>query len=350
MATRSGYFARIKCFQQRFTGCKDRGILHNQIVVGQFLNPIDSRDLHALLDGCVLMLVRPGDHTHQRDEDTVIEEINARINFPWLLNQKPKQKTLALVDGHLNLESYLPLYNSAIALGIRLVVLDRPVHWMSDPSMRYLYQDFIPIDMAVDDGFHVRIATALRAYGHVDGICAIVSACLRPVARTAVILGLPTEPPDAVACASNKYQARLAVGGAAPTALAKNVPDMENMMAEKAFIPQYPLMVKPCMGVGSAHVYKADNEADLLEGVRRTGEGSGKKVLIEAYVDGPELDVNIVLLQGDVIFYEISGDFPSPGDYGVVDGDIGESTSVLPSKLPADEYAIVLQMLHRLLL
>ena len=348
--TRSGYLARTKCFQERFTGCTDLGVLHDRTVIGERLNPIHGQDFHALLDSCVLMLVRPGNHSHLSDGATVIEEVHARINFQWLLNDKPKQKTLALIDGHLNLESYLPLYISATALGIKLVVLDRPGHWISDPSMQRLYQDFIPIDMTADDGFDVRIATAVKAYGNVDGLCAIATSCLAPVARAAAMLGLPTESPDAVACANNKYQTRLVAGGAAPTALVTDVPDLKNRMAEKAFVPQYPLIVKPSMGAGSMHVYKADTEAELLDEVRRTGEASGKKVLIEAYVDGPELDVNFVLLDGEVIFFEISDDFPSPGDHGIIDGDFWENSNVLPSKLPADEYAVVSQELHWLLL
>ena len=348
--TRPGYLARTKSFQGRFAACADLGILHDRTVVGQHLEPIQPKGLQALFDGCVLMLIRPSNRSYLQDDATVIEEVHARMNFPWLLDNKPKQKTLALVDGHLNLVSYLPLYISATALGIRLVVLDRPEHWISDPTLRHLYHDFIPIDMTVDDDFHVRIATAVKAYGNVDGICAIASACLAPVARAAVILGLPTESPDAVACASNKYQMRLVAGGADPTAIVTDVLDLKKQIMEKPFVPQYPLIVKPNMGAGSCHVRKVDTEAELLDGVSRTGGGSGKKVLIEAYIEGPELDVNFVLLDGEIIFFEISDDFPSPGDNGIIDGDFWENTNVLPSKLPATEYAVVRQELHRLLL
>lgn len=349
LPTHSGYLARTKCFQERFTGCADLGILNDRTVFGQRLDPIHSQQLQALLDGSVLMLVLPGEHSHLNDNATVVEEVHARINFQWLLDHKPKQKTLAVVDGHLNLESYLPFYNSATTLGIKFVVLDRPGHWISDPSMQHLYEDFIPIDMTADDGFHVRIATAVKAYGHVDGLCAIASYCLVPVARAATMLGLPTESPDAVACAVNKYETRLVDGGVDPTALVTDVSDLKNQMAEEAFIPKYPLIVKPSVGTASAHVYKADTEAELLEGVRRTSVDSGKKVLIEAYIDGPELDVNFVLLDGKIIFFEIADDFPSPGDNGTIDSDFWENTNVLPSKLPADEYALVRQKLLRLL-
>ncbi|KAK2829882.1 hypothetical protein FQN49_007164 [Arthroderma sp. PD_2] len=348
--TRPGYLARTKCFQERFAGCADIGIFHDRTVLGQHLSPIDSRELLALLDGCVLMIVRPENHPHLSDDATAFEEVHSRINFQWLFDHKLEQKTLALIDGHRNLESFLPLYISATALGIRFVILDHPGVWISNPSMRHLYQDFIPIDMTHDDGFHVRIATAVKSYGHVDGLCAIATRCLAPVARAAVMLGLPTEFPDAIARASDKHETRLVAGGADPTALVTDVPDLKKQIAEKTFIPQYPLIVKPTIGTGSEHVYKVDTEVELLEGVRRTCGTSSKKVLIEAYIDGPELDVNFVLLDGEVIFFEIADDFPSPGDNGTLDSDFWENTNVLPSELPPNEYTVVRQKLHQILL
>lgn len=81
------------------------------------------------------------------DDSSLFEQFHARINFQWLLNHKAKPKPLALVDSYLKLVSYLPPYISATERGIRLVVLDPPTHWISDPSMQQLYQDFIPVDM-----------------------------------------------------------------------------------------------------------------------------------------------------------------------------------------------------------
>ncbi|KAL8673107.1 MAG: hypothetical protein Q9168_002462 [Polycauliona sp. 1 TL-2023] len=350
LPARSGYLARNKCFQQRFTGCADLGILHDRTVVGQHLDPVHNREIPAMLDSCVLMVVRSESHFRLSSEATVTEEVHARVNFPWLLSDKPAQKTLALIDGHLNLPSYLPLYRSATALGIKVVVLDRPGHWISDPAMQYLYQDFIPIDMTVDDGFPLRIAAAVEAYGNVDGLCSIASACLAPVAKAAVVLGLPTESPAAIALASNKHQTRLVAGGATPTTVVTNVLDMKHQLAHQTFIPHYPLIVKPTMGAGSNHVYKVDTETELLKKVDLTSQDSGKSVLVEAYVDGPELDVNFALLDGEIVFFEIADDLPSPGDLGVMDGDFCETANILPSALPADEYAIVRQELHSLML
>lgn len=85
LPARTGYLAHTQCFQQRFTGCTDLGVLHDRTVAGQHLHPVQSRELHAVLDGCVLMLVRPDSHDHLSSEATLLEEVHGRINFQWLL-------------------------------------------------------------------------------------------------------------------------------------------------------------------------------------------------------------------------------------------------------------------------
>ncbi|KAB8297992.1 hypothetical protein EYC80_001765 [Monilinia laxa] len=348
--TRSGYLARSKCFQHRFVGCGDLGNLVDRTVFGQKVTFVDYQNLKALFDGCLFMLIRPGNCFRMEEEAAVAKEIYARINFQWMSNCELAPRTLALVDGSLNLQAFLPLYNFASALGIKLVILDYSGHWISEPPFRNLYQDFIPIDMTADSKLNLRIAAAVKTYGNLDGICTVATRFLAHVAKAAQILGLPTESPEAIAAANNKYETRLIAGDADPTILVTSVIDLRHKMQEKTFVAQYPLIVKPISGTGSEHVCKADNETELFEGVRRTCESSNKKILIEAYIDGPELDVNFVLQDGEILFFEISDDFPSPGDSGTIDSDFWENTNILPSQLPAVEYTIVREKLHQLLL
>ena len=61
------------------------------------------------------------------------------------------------------------------------------------------------------------------------------------------------------------------------------------------------------------------------------------------------METEFVLLDGEVIFFEISDAFPRPGNYKIVDGDFWDNVHVPPSKLPANEYAIVRQQLCWLL-
>ncbi|RYO74051.1 hypothetical protein DL764_010996 [Monosporascus ibericus] len=348
---RHGYLARTNCFQQRFIGCSDLGATKDRTVFGMGIKPVATDNIQGFLSDYLLIVVRTDRHgSHLCDEPTLIEEVDARLNFQWRLEDEPKQRTLAIVDGHLNLKSYLPFFNSAAALGIKFVLLESATHWITDSSLRHLYHHFIPIDMTPNDTFHERIASAVKAYGSVDGICAIATYCLLPVAKAAAMLGLPTAPPESVACAIDKYETRILAGGAEPTVLVGNVLELEGLMKTRGFVPQYPLIVKPGSGTGSAHVFRADTLVELLEAVRRICQGSNKKALIEAYIDGPELDVNFVLLDGEVLFFEIADDFPSPGDDGTIDSDFWENTNVLPSILPTEEYKVVRETLHELLL
>ncbi|RSL58229.1 hypothetical protein CEP54_007883 [Fusarium duplospermum] len=170
--TTAGFFLRSNCFQERFVGCKDFGILIDRSAFGKPAQPVAETSLGQLLDGSVLVFLRSKQQASLCYEATLIEEVDARINFQWLLKDQPHQKTLALVDGHLNLESYLGLYNSAKALGVKVVLLDRKDHWITDPSFRHLYDDYIAIDMTPDEEFHVRIAEAVR---HMDMLMAFVA-------------------------------------------------------------------------------------------------------------------------------------------------------------------------------
>jgi len=59
---------------------------------------------------------------------------------------------------------------------------------------------------------------------------------------------------------------------------------------------------------------------ELVEAVRRAAERhtdavtTTSAVVVEPYVDGPEMDANIILMNGEVLFFDVSDDFPSKGD------------------------------------
>ena len=67
------------------------------------------------------------------------------------------------------------------------------------------------------------------------------------------------------------------------------------------------------------------------------------EVLIDAYFNGPEVDANFVLWEGETLFCEISDDFPSPGDSGeaTMEANFLETQSVLPSRLPDEEIELI---------
>jgi hypothetical protein len=59
-------------------------------------------------------------------------------------------------------------------------------------------------------------------------------------------------------------------------------------------------------------------------------------VIIEPYIDRPEVDANFVLLDKQLLFYEISDDFPSPADGSIdlgEDQNFCETVQLIPSAL-----------------
>ncbi|KAF2420962.1 hypothetical protein EJ08DRAFT_665448 [Tothia fuscella] len=65
--------------------------------------------------------------------------------------------------------------------------------------------------------------------------------------------------------------------------------------------------------------------------------------MVEPYVDGPEVDANFALLDGEVVFYEIADDVPSLGDArdSSVHDNFQETANLLPTALPRDEVEMV---------
>lgn len=115
----------------------------------------------------------------------------------------------------------------------------------------------------------------------------------------------------------------------------------------------FPLIVKPVYGWASEGVCKVHNEESLQDAVKRLWQASftakhGREVVVESYVDGPEIDANMVLVDGEVIFYETNDEFPSPGDkndFTQFDNFV-EISNMIPSALPKDKIEVTRQKLH----
>jgi hypothetical protein len=74
-------------------------------------------------------------------------------------------------------------------------------------------------------------------------------------------------------------------------------------------------------------------------------------------VEGPEVDANMILVNGEVASFEVNDDFPSLGDYDSEDltrearvANFVETSNMLPSGLPSSELEPLRQRLHELVL
>ncbi|RYO94784.1 hypothetical protein DL766_000047 [Monosporascus sp. MC13-8B] len=278
-------------------------------------------------------------------------EMRKRLAFPWLVSRPLSRQRVFWVQGRQNIEGSRRAYEAAWALGIDIVVLDQPGHWLEDQSSpcAYLREAFISVGVDVDDGFIQRIIDAVRSYPrHVDGIVSISDARLPGVARACEILGLPTSPSAAYAITGDKGATRLLEEPNGRNQLVINGPDELGSVLEQSNTQfSYPLIVKPITGWNSDCVAKCSDETELRAAVLRASSRHANSpnrstgVVIEPYIDGPEVDANFVLLNGEVLFCDITDDFPCTGDLAgggpQPTANFMETLMDVPSALPEAE-------------
>ena len=275
--------------------------------------------------------------------------LRERLSFPWMLPEPLRRRRVAWVQGRENINVSRRAYESARALGISIVMIDEAGHWLEDDSGPYahLREAFVPVDLKVDGAFTQRIVDAVRGYPHpVDGVMTISDVRLPGVAKACEILGLPTSPHDAYAIAGHKGRTRMTEKDADSSVVLAGAEELPDWLgSRRGELPPFPLIVKPCLGWNSDCVAKVSNEDELAEAVRRASQrhadaaDPSTAVIVEPYVDGPEVDANLVVLDGEVLFMDVSDDFPSRGDAGDagLDDDFQETRVVMPTALPQEE-------------
>ncbi|RYP74267.1 hypothetical protein DL771_003088 [Monosporascus sp. 5C6A] len=306
------------------------------------------------------MLLAPVDQTGHKSVEaqspSLDAELSQRLSFPWLSAQAPRRQTLAIVDGGIispeNGGTGESVYSAAAALGIDMVVLDSPKHWVNSPKYTNWRKATVPLECPLepDSEFASRIADAVRSYeGQIDGIVTFRDHYKLPVAEAAVKLSLPTYPPSAYDIATDKFKTSVSEGHHAYAA--SNAEEACRIVHEHNMV--FPLIIKPTNGFLSEGVFRVENLSQLEAGVKGIKtERHGSEFVIEKYCEGPEVDANLVLCDGELIFFEVSDDFPKSADvngHGKVKSFI-ELANVLPSKLPENELAVLRDSLHQSLL
>ncbi|KAF5592499.1 carnosine synthase 1 [Fusarium pseudocircinatum] len=291
----------------------------------------------------------------------VDREVNERLSFDWILPDKPPSLTVAVVGGRPLFDSTTEGYGSegpfdaARALGIAVIVLDRPRHFMEGPKYSHLRDDFIAVDMTSDDGLPQRLTAAVKSR-KVDGIITFSDEYVIATAKAAEMLNLETEPVESIITAHYKDATRKVL----------NTPNMESFRLESATDLdnedisktlenlKYPLVIKPCRGGASRGVKKVQNHHKLREAIDQLESDGLTKygILLETYISGPEIDANIALWDGELMFAEITDDFPCTADASdaTIADNFGETVMVSPTLLSQKEQELIKSSLHQTLL
>lgn len=287
-------------------------------------------------------------------------QLDNRLSFPWLLPEMAPRKTLAIVEGSRTHPDYggtgPSVYSPAVALGIDVVVLDNAGHWMEGPDFAHWRKAFIPTKLVdpPDPDFEHRILQSVEKYQNehndkIDGIVTFCDSYMVHVANAAQKLGLPTSEPKSYEIATDKFKTSEFEGHDA--LLAIGAEGVRKIAAHQAL--SYPLIIKPCNGWSSEGVLLVNAASELEEAAKSIDTSRhGSDLVVERYCDGPEVDANFVIMDGEILFSEICDDFPKGADSN---GQASlatfiELSSVFPSALPFNELEVLKQNFHNSLL
>ncbi|KAE8375258.1 ATP-grasp domain-containing protein [Aspergillus bertholletiae] len=359
-----GYIARSDIIPLRLIDCPVAASAVSFAKAHQFFDNKDRtiNTLQAALDvftssagGVLLKAVNGTDIRTRHSQLAALDtELSNRLSFPWLSMQAPKRKTLALVEGGRNSPEFRgngeTVFTAAEALGVDMVVLDNPGHWLEGPRWAHWRKAFIPIECTLqsDEVFTRRVVDAIRAYdGHIDGLVTFCDHYQEPVAAAALELGLPATAPEVFALATDKFRLRKFEGHEAYRA--STAEEAHHIVLEHQL--EFPLIFKPCTGYLSEGVCRVENLAQIPAAVQLINvERHGAAFTIERYCDGPEVDANFVLCDGEVLHFEASDEFPKGADVNGGDGAVNsfiELGNVWPSHLPAEELTLLRDSLHQ---
>ena len=188
----------------------------------------------------------------------------------------------------------------------------------------------------------VRKALAFARKNPVDSVVGVDEDTAVAAAAIAAALGLPANPPEAVAAARNKavLRSRLDAAGV-PTPRSRLFRREEGPDAAAGISP-YPCVLKPTFLAASRGVIRADDPASFLRAwdriaailaqpdVAAKGGDAANEILVEEFVRGPEVAVEGLLSNGRL---EVLAVFDKPDP---LDGPFFEETIyVTPSRLAA---------------
>jgi D-alanine--D-alanine ligase len=110
---------------------------------------------------------------------------------------------------------------------------------------------------------------------------------------------------------------------------------------------KFPLVVKPAFGSSSAYVVKVDTKEELFTTVEyikknistdiESALSDGTEILVEEYIDGDEVDIDILIQNGKIKFYSIADNYNKSKDEFFVD-----SGQAIPSGLPEEDQSQLL--------
>lgn len=195
-----------------------------------------------------------------------------------------------------------PYLRAAKELGVEVVIASAGKHSLVSAISEGLHIDFNEPAAAIA---LLRAAHLSAPFSAVIGTDDHSSELASQVAR---VLGLPHNPPGAVAIARRKDKARACLQAAGVNVPAHFRIDLQQSLAGQAEKLRYPCVLKPLAMSASRGVIRVDNENDFYQAAARietllrdsSNEEERRYLLVEKYIDGIEVAYEGMLDQGEL--------------------------------------------------
>lgn len=236
------------------------------------------------------------------------------------------------------------IYTRLKELGPRMILIASEANWVSK-----LADGFIEAD-PLDEVACVAKVEELVKTERIDGVITFWENAVPLAAALAQRFGWTGNAPQAALNARNKYLTRQTLENAKLSkyqpawALIKSASDLEKAAARIGF----PLVLKPAWGVRSQFVVKLDSLEEAKKAFEYVSTNMtpafdpiykyGTDILAEEYMDGAEVDVDLLVQGGEVKFHAFTDNFPTKEPFFVETGD------AMPSRHEDKDLSDVLRM------
>ncbi|KAL4430749.1 hypothetical protein ABPG75_006005 [Micractinium tetrahymenae] len=260
------------------------------------------------------------------------------------------------------------IFERAKELGVRSVVIDGPDSWSKHLLEEGIIEKFVGLDMSDADTVFDRCLDVChkikKEMGDLDGVTCFCELAVPLASRLCERLGLATNSPQSVDAARDKHATRAIMEEA-------GLPTPKNMLITAGSqLPKaadhvgFPAVIKPIHGAASLGVLRVDSRESLAaayekvcnelaatiiengvvrqatpeELAKAKSKGLSASCLMEEYLDGPEVDVDLVFSQGEPVYGAVTDNWPTIEPY------FNETGSNSPSILPSHQQRELLEL------
>ncbi|MBU1487815.1 ATP-grasp domain-containing protein [bacterium] len=244
------------------------------------------------------------------------------------------KKTLMIIGAGI---MQVPVISTASRMGLYVVVTD-----YNFEAVGMNLADFAIVMSTKDIEGSVRAAREFNERQHIDGVITVGTDASMTVAAVANALELPGIKFESAEAATNKFKMR--------KRFAKfGVPSPNFYQAwdlleayEAASKIGYPLVIKPVDNMGARGITGIKKEDDLRQAFHRAKSASPSgEIVIEEFMPGPELSIDVLIYNRKVIFFAIADRIIEPPPYFV---ELGHT---LPSNLPKKKQEEALEVMNK---